>query len=153
MPEKYLQKMNDAVRFLQIADHMAYVTFPLLNEKRLLLKIFDEIYYSIVNLIEAVIEYDFLYKRISNNSNSKIETFFTKCAKRYEITNEQLKKIREIIEVHSVHMQSPMEFVKKEKVVILSETMQPKALDITKIKEYLLAAKQVLLKVKNSIEF
>ena len=44
--EKYKENLIEASKRLRIADHMTYVTFPLVNEHRLLLKIFDEIYLS-----------------------------------------------------------------------------------------------------------
>ena len=52
------KNFEDAIRHLQIADHMAYVTFPLVNEKRLMIKIFDETYKSVVNSINAILKYE-----------------------------------------------------------------------------------------------
>ena len=62
--EKYQQHLQDAIKSLKLADHMTYVTFPLINEYRLLLKIFDEIYKSVINNVNAVLCYEYLYKRI-----------------------------------------------------------------------------------------
>ena len=62
--EKFQENLVQAIKNLQIADHMAYVTYPLINEKRLLLKIFDEIYKSIISCINAILNYEYLYKRI-----------------------------------------------------------------------------------------
>jgi len=44
-----------------------------------------------------------------------------------------------------------MEFVKNRQVVILSENLQTKTLDIQKIKEYLLLAKTFLMKINKKI--
>ena len=62
--EKYKNDLMEASRHLRIADHMTYVTFPLVNEHRLLLKIFDEVYLSIINCVNCILNYESLYKRI-----------------------------------------------------------------------------------------
>lgn len=151
--EKFQENLKDAIKNLQIADHITYVTYPLVNEKRLLLKIFDEIYKSIINCINAILNYEYLYKRITiyKDNNENLQTFLNKCAKKYDLTNEQIKEIKEIIEINKKHKQSAMEFIKKEKIVILSDNLKTQTLDIQKIKEYLLLAKELLMKTNLKI--
>ncbi len=97
--EKFHQDLKEAIKALQIADHMTYVTFPLVNEQRLILKIFDEIYKSIIGCINAILNYEYLYKRIKlyRDTNDNMQTFINKCAKNYTLNNEQIKKIKEIL--------------------------------------------------------
>jgi len=149
--EKFQENIQQAIKTLQIADHMTYVTYPLVNEKRLLLKIFDEIYKSIISCINAILNFEYLYKRIRlyKENNDNMRTFMEKCAKNYGLTNEQIKKIKEIIELNKQHKQSAMEFVKKDKIVILSDNLGTQILDLQKIKEYLLLAKELLMKTNN----
>mgnify|MGYP001601933793 CR=1 FL=1 len=151
--ERFRENLNSAVKSLQIADHMAYVTFPLVNEQRLLLKIFDETYKSIISSIEAILNYEYSLKRIRiyEDNNKNMQTFYQNCAKDYNLTNEQIKKIFEIIELNKEHKISAMEFVKKDRIVILSDTLKTKTLNIQKIKEYLLLAKEFLMKVNQKI--
>ncbi len=124
--EKYIEKLNQAIKSIQLADHMTYVTFPLFNEQKLLLKIFEEIHKAIIYFIEAILEYEYIYKRIQLYKDNKdnLSTFFEKCAKNYGITNEQIKKIKELIELHNKHKQSAMEFIRKQKVVIMSDNLR-----------------------------
>lgn len=151
--EKFQENLKQAIKSLQIADHMTYVTFPLVNERRLLLKIFDEIYKSIISCINAILNYEYLYKRIKlySDNNDNFQTFAEKCAKNYQINNEQIKKIREILQINKQHKQSAMEFVKNDKVVILSDNLGTQTLDILKIKQYLLLAKELLMKANSKI--
>ena len=152
--EKFQENLQQAVRSLQIADHMTYVTLPLANEQRLILKIFDEIHKSIINCINAILNYEYLYKRIQlyMNNGENMRTFTNKCAKTYNLTNEQIKKILEILELNKKHQQSAMEFVKQNKVVILSDNLHTQTLDIHKIKEYLLLAKELLMQANTKIK-
>ncbi len=151
--EKYQENLKEAVRNLQIADHMAYVTFPLVNEQRLLLKIFDEIYKSMRNCINAMLNYEYLYKRVHlyADNGENIRTF-VKCAKGYNLSNEQIKKILEIIELNKKHKQSAMEFVKRDRIIILSDSLGTQTIDIRRVKEYLILAKELLMNVNNGVK-
>jgi len=151
--EKYQENLKEAIRNLQIADHMTYVTFPLVNEQRLLLKIFDEIYKSITGCVNAILNYEYLYKRVHlyTDNGENIRTF-ARTAKNYNLSNEQIKKILEIIELNKKHKQSAMEFVKKDRVIILSDRLGTRTLDIHKIKEYLILAKELLMRVNERIK-
>jgi hypothetical protein len=130
-----------------------YVTYPLINEKRLLIKIFDEIYISIINTIHAIINYEHLLERIKvyENKNQNIENFLSKIAKNYNLSEQHIRKIQDIIEMHKKHKQSAMEFVKKDKIVILSDNLGAKVLDVYRVKEYLLVGKELLSKVNSKI--
>ena len=147
--EEYHKNVKEAIKHLKIADHMTYVTFPLVNEYRLLLKIFDEIYYSIINCVNAILNYEYLYKRIIlyNSYSDNFDTFVS-IAKNYDLSNEQIKKIKEIIDLNKIHKQSAMEFVKKDKVVIMSDSLRTQVLDLRQVKEYLLIAKELMVRVK-----
>lgn len=151
--EEFDKNLKEAIRHLHIADHMLYVTFPLIKENRLLLKIFDEIYASIINSINSVLKYERFYKRIDlySNSGDNFDTFI-RIAKNYGISNEHLKKIKEIIAINNRHKQSSMEFVKKDKVVIMSDKLGVEVLDLTAIKQYLLVAKELLVRVSHGIK-
>jgi len=151
--EIFQENLKQAIKSLKIADHMTYVTFPLVNEHRLLTKIFDEIYKSIINCINSILNYEYYYKRIRlyQDNNDNLNTFTEKIARSYSLNNEQIKKIKEIIDLNKRHKQSAMEFVKQEKVIILSDNLHTKTIDIRKIKEYLLLAKELLIKTNLKI--
>jgi len=153
MPYKFQENLEEAVRHLRIADHMTYITLPLVNEKRLLLKIFDEIYKSIINSINAILNYEYLYKRIRlyKKTEDNLQVFIEKCAKTYNLSNIQIKKIKEILNINKRHKQSAMEFVKKDKIVILSDNLNTQIINIQIIKEYLLLAKELVMKSKTRI--
>ncbi len=144
-PQKTL---NQAVRHLQIADHMTYVTYPLINEKRLLLKIFEEIYLS---LLKCIISLNQLKSKYFKTEEENLKFFFENQAKLI-FTNEQIIKLKEIIELNQKHKKSAVEFVRKDKIVILSDNLKTNVLDIKTIKLYLIAAKELLMKVNNLVK-
>lgn len=150
--EKYKNDLMEASRHLRIADHMAYVTFPLVNEHRLLLKIFDEIYLSIINCVNCILNYESLYKRIRlySSFNENFNTFI-RIGKNYDLSSEQIKKIREIVDLNKKHKNSAVEFVKQNKIVIMSDNLGIQVLDLIIIKKYLLLAKELMLKTRDRI--
>jgi len=151
--EKFLENIEEAEKTIRFVDHMIYVTFPLIKDKRLLLKVLQETKTAITNCISSILQYEYLYKRITlyKNSKANFKTFIEKCASRYGISKEEIKLILELFDFVEKHKESPFEFVKKEKVVILSENLKPKILTIEKTKEFLMLAKNILRKTRGTI--
>ncbi len=152
--EKFLSALESASKTLQTADHMIYITFPLIKDNRLLIKIFSEIYSVILAVVNAVLQYDYAYKRIMlyDDAKTNFKNFKEKCAPRFGISEEEVVKIIEIFKIMEGHRQSPMEFVRRDKFVILSESLQTDVVTIEKLKEYLFTAKNILQKVSNKIK-
>jgi hypothetical protein len=148
-----MQKINayfdEAVRSLQIADHMIYVSYPLLNERKLLLKVLDELYKAVILSANAIL-YDDSKKNKQININENPE-FFNKFLKN-SMDKNQIEKLIEILRIHNKHKSSAMEFFKNNKLVIMSDDLMINTLDILKIKEYLLVSKQLIQLVHKKIK-
>jgi hypothetical protein len=153
MQEKYKTYLKESARHLQIADHMTYITFQIVNEKKLLLKIFEEISKSINGSIHSAIYSEFVKKRIILNSDDEknILNFFENISESYGITKEELEKIKEVIRIEKKYQESAIEFVKKEKVIMMSDSLNIHALTIEDIKDYLSLAKNIFLKISSRI--
>jgi hypothetical protein len=143
-----------AEKTLQTADHMIYVTFPLIKDKRLLLKVLQETKNAVTDCINSILQYEYIYKRITLYKDSKenFRTFTEKCAPRYNITREEISSILELFDIMEKHKKSPFEFVKDDKIVILSSSMQPKTLTIEKTKEFLITAKNIVRKTQEAFK-
>ncbi len=149
--EKFLEYLQDAEKIIKIVDHMVYVTLPLLKDKNLLLKILLETKTAVLVCINSVLQHEYTYKRINlyKNAETNFRIFMEKCAPRYKITGEEIKLILELFNLAEKHKQSSMEFIKGEKIVILSENMKTEAVSIEKIKKFLDLAKNILKKIKD----
>jgi len=152
--EKIVEHVLEAEKNLKTVDHIVYVTFPLIKDKRLLLKVLQELKAIITHCITAVLQYEYLYKRINLYSDSKenFKTFTEKCAPRYDINKNEIRLIFELFDFVEKHKQSPFEFIKDEKVVILSEDSRPTTLSIEKTKEFLVLAKEIIKKTKEGMK-
>jgi hypothetical protein len=152
--EKFLENLQSAEKTLQTVDHMVYVTFPLVKDKRLLLKVLQETKNAITNCINSILQYEYLFKRITlyKDPKSNLRVFIEKCAPRYQITKEEINLIMELFDFIVKHKESPFEFVKDEKVVILSNNLNQKILTLEKTKEFLVLGKDIVRKTKEAMK-
>ncbi len=150
--ERYIQNLAQAQKSLQIADHMTYITYPLVKEKRLLLKVLSELSAAILSSINAILQYEYYWKRIQiyNDARANFETF-KRISKRYDLGEEQVRKLIEILELAERHKKSSFEFVKNEKIVIMSDNLAPSYVTLEKVKEFLIYAKDFLKKVNMTV--
>lgn len=152
--EKFIEYLQKAEKIIKTSDHLIYVSFPLVKEKRIILKTISEIEIAIKNCINSILQYEYIYKRIRLYQDPKknFETFKDKCAPRYNITEKDIELIIELFEIVKKHKQSDFEFVKEEKVVILSKNLKQETITIEKTKKFLELAKDILEKAKRKVE-
>ena len=151
-PEKYIISLETSAKHLQTADHLAYITFPLIKENKLLLKILEELNFSLLNAINAILQYEYTYKRISiyQNARDNLETF-KRLAPRYSLNPSQLAKLLDILNIEEKHKKSPFEFTKSDKIVIMSENNQTDSLGLERVKDWILELKDLLRKANMAI--
>ena len=146
--EKFLENLQEAQKIIQTVDHMVYVTFPLIQDKKILIKILLESKDAITNCINAILQYEYMHKRIDlyKDPKANFRLFINKCCPYYNITKKESNLITQLFELAEKHKQSTAEFVRQEKIVILSENMRAETITIEKIKEFLILAKSIMEK-------
>ena len=151
--EKFIENLDRASKNLQTADHMLYMTYPIVKEKRLLLKILNEVNTVVLSIVNAILQYEYLYKRIDlyKDAKANFQIFKEKCAPRYKISKEQVIKIIEIFNLAEKHKKSPFEFVKDDKIVIMTNSFRTDIVNVEKMKEYIFTSKDLLRKADSII--
>lgn len=154
MLEKFEELIENARRHIKTADHIAYITYPLIREKRLLLKVLDDTYLVMVSIINAILQYEYVYKRISlyKNPLENFRTFRQRCAKRFGITEEEINSIIDVFKIANQHKNSPFEFMRKDKIVIMADNLHTETISIDKIKQHLAYTKSMLSKAEFMIK-
>jgi len=142
---KHIESLEKARKSRKIADHMAYMTYPMMRDKRLLLKIVDEIYSALIGSMNAILQYEYLKKRInlSNDADQNLKLLFEKCSQRYGISNEDIYSLRDFFSLYEQHKKSPVEFQRKDKIVLMSDDFRTKIIDLEKIKKYIFLARKI----------
>lgn len=151
--EKFLEYLQEAEKIIRTTDHLIYMAFPLVKDKRILTKSAKELKKALTYIINSILQYEYIFKRVIlyDNSQANFKNFEKKCAPRYDITSQEIELIYELFDFVEKHKKSTMEYFKEDKVIILSESMEQKILTVDKTKEFLSLAKSILQKAKNKI--
>lgn len=147
--ERHNELLNLAKKSIKTADHLTYMTYPLVKDLKIIIAITENIYSSIINAMEAVLQYDRYYKRINplaENFDSRFQIFKEKCAPRYNFDRDDLSLIDELRTIVKHRTDSAMEFVRNDKLIICSPNFKMKTFNIDAIKQYLIKTKKFIAK-------
>jgi len=152
--EKYEELLIEMDRAFKTADHLAYVTYPIVKEIRLLMSIIENLDRALKAGMNAVLEYDRLYKRIGPLQESfeiRLDLFKSKIIMRHAINREYAELIEMMDELVTYKQKSPTIFQRKDKYVIANHRYKLKTLTIEDVKKYVEKAKPFIFKVHNII--
>jgi len=151
---KIEENLEEVAKSIKTADHLIYLSFPLLQDKRILLKAVIKIKETINKCINSILRFEYLNKKIRLYKDPKknFKVFKDTCSTKYNISNQEIKDIIELFELAEHQEKSSMEFMKDEKVIILSENMKARQISIEKAKKFLLLAKNLLKKTQENLE-
>ncbi len=140
----FLQANN----FFNTADHLAYVSYPLLKDNKLFLVIINNLYMSSLKCIDVMLYNERLYKRVGalpDDVDSRIILLETEIAPRAKMNTNLLKIIKDLRFVVKQHKESPVEFSRMGKFVICNNDYSiVKTIDIEIVKSYILNVRQLL---------
>jgi len=142
--ELFQELMEQAKKNINIADHMLSITYPLVKDTKLLLAIIENIFLAYTNAMSAILFQDRILKKIppfKDTFESKFNIFRQKYIDRYKIDRNHVIEMQNLKEIIIEHKKSPVEFVRKDRFVICSNTYKLKTINLDAIKGYLNKAK------------
>jgi len=124
------------------------------KNKNLMLITLEEIEKAIRNCISSILHYDYGLKRVKLYKDSKLNfrEFEVKSSKNFSIAPNEIDMIKEILNASKNHKNSPMEFMKKEEIIIMSDDQSFTKISMEKLTNFLKTAKNLLEKVKFKIK-
>ena len=152
--EKFQEFREKAKRYVRVADHMLTQTYPLIRDPKLLLAVLSNVSLSLTSSVAAILHYERLFKRIppfQEDLDSMFNTFKARCTRRYDINIEFITLIEEVRSLLKEHKKSPMEFVRKDKFVIASDTYRLRIISIDKMKDYIAKTKLFIEAMDNMV--
>jgi len=156
IPES-LQLLEKAEKALRTADHMIYITYPLIKDNRILKNVLDQFHNVAESIAYSILNYEFRYRRIGPITLTKLDTYgqnwstFIKCSPRFSISPEETAKIKEMLEIILKHQASTVEFARKDRLVFISNNAHAESISFDQMKSYLNNLKIVLRKAKDKI--
>ena len=142
--EKFQECRAKAMRNIQIADHMLTQTYPLIQDPKLLLAVMENVFLALTNSMASVLYYERTFKRIPpflDNFESKFNMFKMKSAIRYNVDKSYLALMQDVKDIILEHKRSPVEFSRKDRFIICSDTYNMKTITISQIKDYIAKTK------------
>jgi len=151
--EKFQELGEKAKKKLQLADHIATMTYPLIQDSKLLMSSIENLFLAYSYGVGSILHYDLLFKNISQfseNFNSRFYMFKEKCLDRYNLDPEHLSVMKDLRDIVVAHKLSPVEFSRRENFVMCSDDYRLKTISLSEVKNYLNKAK-LFIKSMNSI--
>jgi 3-methyladenine DNA glycosylase AlkD len=138
---------------LRVADHMVYITYPLLKDTKLIKKTLEELSSCTINLINAVLFNEFKKKRITLTRDKKENLdIFKRNMYRFGITREEKEVLETILELIEKHNTSSTEFIRKDSLVILLDNLKTETVTFDRLKLYLNTLKIIIQKLRNYLD-
>ena len=105
------------------ADHIIHVTFPVVQDAKLLLRALEHLDKATRQTLSVILKYEYIERRVrlSHRGQENIETFFTVCAPAYSLDPEDRDALRELLVLGKRHRDSGIEFSQKGKMFILDD--------------------------------
>lgn len=141
-------------RCLNAADHLTYMTYPLVKDYKLLVQIAKNIYDAMIKGVNIILEHDRLYKRVDllpQNFENRFQIFQRECVRRYNFKGEEVSLIIELKDLLDNHTRSSMVFKRRDEMVIYGENFRIKKLSLPMVKDYLAKAKLFISRVDDII--
>ena len=151
--EKFQESRAKAERSLKIADHMLFVTYPLIKDDKLLMSILENIFLAFTNSMGAVLYYERLFKRIPpfhDNYESKLKLFVHRVMPTYNIDRRFVDAAGKVRDLLVERKTAPVEFIKNGKFIICSQDYQMRAISVDMLKGFVQVAKE-FIKLNNRI--
>ena len=149
--EKF-QELRDLARTrIKVADHMVTMTYPLVKDSKLLLAALENVFLSLSYSVGSVLHHQRLFKKIppfQDTYESKYNMFLSRIVDKHKISKEYIALMQEVHEIIEEHKKSPVEFSRKDRFVICSDTYKIKEVSVEKIRSYIAKTKEFVGKAE-----
>jgi hypothetical protein len=142
--EQFQFLRDKAFEKVKVADHMLFVTYPMMKDPKLLLAVLENVNTSLEYAVAAILHYQLLFKQIpafKETPQSRLEMFRNEVVPRLRMSQNYVKLIRDVRKLLAAQKKSPVSFVKNDKYVICSPKYDIKAIDVNLVKRYVFEAK------------
>ena len=153
--EKAILLAREATKAFKIADHLIYVTFPLLNDQKLFATVAEKLKEALDKGMRAMLEFDYLYKRIQyvpTEFQNRLSLFQQYAPKKYGFDPKHFITMQEVEEIVTRRKESPIEFIRRDRLVIASADYRLKTVNLEKIKQMVQNTKTFISKVNEIIQ-
>jgi len=145
--------LEQAGKKIKSINHLIYITYPILKDERLFAKIIERLSEVLQKSIEIALIYEHYFSGTEISRNFEIDyPIFRQKKDTFNITEEEIKSADEILLLNKKHKLSPMEFVRKNTLIILENNLTFEKISQQKLKDYLFKVESILKKVEKRLD-
>lgn len=144
--KEFIDKLIQVEKDFGSADHLVYVTYPVVKDAKLLIRGFESLHKALVGAISVILQFEYLYKRVELKADKgeNMKTFYAKCAGAYGLDGAGLDLVKEMMFLAKKHKESGLEFSKSGRIIITDDEMGVYELSIDKMKAFIGILKKLL---------
>ncbi|MEM2955046.1 MAG: hypothetical protein QW625_03810 [Candidatus Nanoarchaeia archaeon] len=154
--EHYLELLNSAKKQMELIEHMIYVTYPLVNENKLLLVMLNNIIKCARTSLQSLLEFERISKNISGWDNSFLGEIFIykqKIEQKYALNPKYFRFLQKLCELEKIDLESNVRFKRGERYILsLANFEKIFELDLNLIKKYASLTKNFIEDILKIIE-
>lgn len=151
--KKIIHYLNESREIIRTVEHVLQTSLPLLENKKMTIRILEELKKAAAYCINAILQYEYLFRniRLYRDPRMNFKTFINRCSKKYALTYKEAQKIKELFNIIEYHKHSSMEFIRKDKLVIIADG-KTKTIKVDEIQEFLDLIKKLSKNIENRIK-
>lgn len=133
--------IQEAEKAFNTADHLTYVSLPLLNEPKLMVTITQNIHRALSKGMQALLAYEYQSKHITvipDNFQAQVLVFEQDIMPKYKINKEIATTLKEVRHIMNYQKESPIEFQRRENYILCDKDYKMEKLEAKRLKSYLL---------------
>ena len=152
--ERYAQARENAVKQLSLADHVLTMTYPLVQDPKLLKLVMKNVYLAMESTVIMLLQYERNYKRVPvfNETFPSMIPLLGNVLERYRISRGYIGFLNEIQEMMDRQAESDVEFVRKDKFVFATKDYDLSTISTKEIKDYLAKAKLFMQEIMGVVK-
>jgi hypothetical protein len=135
--EKFKELREQAKQNIKVADHMITMSYPMFKDPKILVSAIKSLMKAADNAITSMLEYERLFKRIPSYHESidvKMNLFKQKIIPQHKLNKNHEKLLKTLHDLTRAHTDSSVEFPRKDKFVMCSDTYEMRTISIADLK-------------------
>ena len=150
---EYLEHRKQAISNLKVADHILVMTYPIVQDPKLLKVILEKLYLAVESAMAALLYFEKSQRKISAFNDSYVA--MTKIIKtpliKYNISPSYMNFILELNDTYQSQKKSDIEFIRKEKFVFTNKDYKLNTITKEDMKNYLVKGKLFIKEITDVV--
>jgi len=151
---KHITLLEKAQKEIELADHLLYITYPMVRETKFLLAILEHIINAARLALSSILEFEKYWKRLEpfpDNFKYQIFLFKERIIPRYNIDLKYFRLLNKLYEIDRFNKTSIVRFKKGEKYILTNHEYNTIVIDLENVKRLNNISKKFVNEIKQVV--